>query len=214
MLAARDDGKPQRSAWAAYKRRLAALAQRGGEAVSPLPVTVSKLRAVAAEYVLVEGLKPTSLAALATNLRQYVTTAYGASKWRLGNDDWVQWHTARRMLEKEAPAELRQAQPIRAGVMHRLVPYLQRRANRSLVALQSAAMYAFMYQCMLRAVDVTRANLWAEDVTFVPAKPGFHSGGVQLLVVLDKNRKRTLAGSMTFACNTDDGLALLPLLER
>jgi hypothetical protein len=82
------------------------------------------------------------------------------------------------------------------------------------VALQSAAMYTFMYQCMLRAVDVTRANLWVEDVTFVPAKAGFHSGGVQLLVVLDKNRKRTLAGSMTFARNTDDGLALLPLLEQ
>jgi hypothetical protein len=102
MVAAQGDGKQHRSAWSAYKRRMAALAHRGGEIVSPLPVTVTKLRAMAAEYVLVEGLKSTSLAALATNLRQYVITTYGAPKWRLSDDDWAQWHTARRMLEKRS----------------------------------------------------------------------------------------------------------------
>jgi hypothetical protein len=62
-----------------------------------------------------------------------------------------------------------------------------------------------MYYCMLRARDVILGNMWVEDVTIVPPTAR-HRGGVAVSIYLDKNRKKTTAGSWSFALSTDDEL--------
>jgi hypothetical protein len=141
-----------------------------------------------------------------------VTRTYGAAAWRISTDDWAAWTAVRAALEKEAPALPKQARPIRRAVMLALVRYLWMHARGSAQALQSLTLYLLMYWCMLRGRDVIRGNLWVQDIGIAP-RTSQHPGGVQLVIHLDKNRKKTLAGSISFALSTRDVLDPVPALK-